>query len=260
MPLPAEVLQTLPEDIRGEASLTSINDIPSLAKGFVSAQKMLGSRIEAPQKNWSEQQWGEFYDRLGRPKTPADYKLADTVKFPEGTNFDEKTRTEVFGLFHKLGLTESQMNGVMDLYAKRLAGAAEASQKSREDSRLKSEAEIRQKYGDQTDSVLDIARAAIKKVGSEDFVKFLEESGLGNNPAMVEVFHKIGKEMLEDNAHGSGLNHLVRDATAAKTEIDRLTQDAEYMKALDDRENPGHQTALRRWEELHRVAYPGKVA
>ena len=67
---------SLSDDIRGDASLENINDINSLAKGYVHAQRMVGAdKIALPGKYATEDDWQQVYTKLGRPESPENYEL-----------------------------------------------------------------------------------------------------------------------------------------------------------------------------------------
>ena len=60
---------SLSEDLRNDPSLASINDVASLAKGYVHGQKMIGAdKIVIPKDDASPDEMNEFYNRLGRPE------------------------------------------------------------------------------------------------------------------------------------------------------------------------------------------------
>ena len=74
---------SLSDDIKGDASLENINDINSLAKGYVHAQRMVGAdKIALPGKYATEDDWQQVYTKLGRPDSPENYEL--NYNIPEG--------------------------------------------------------------------------------------------------------------------------------------------------------------------------------
>ena len=61
---------TLPDDLKAEKALESIQDIPGLAKSYIHAQKMIGSdKIPVPNKYATDEDWQAVYNKLGRPRT-----------------------------------------------------------------------------------------------------------------------------------------------------------------------------------------------
>ena len=73
---PARFIDSLAEDMRNEPSLQNIQDLDQLAKGYVHAQRMVGAdKIALPNKHATEDDWNQFYGKLGRPDTPEAYEV-----------------------------------------------------------------------------------------------------------------------------------------------------------------------------------------
>ena len=71
---PKSFVSSLPEDLRTEPSLQNIQDVNQLAKGYVSAQRMVGAdKMAIPTKNSTPDDWKEVYTKLGLPETPDNY-------------------------------------------------------------------------------------------------------------------------------------------------------------------------------------------
>lgn len=255
---PPDWRASLPENLKTEPSLADVPDVGTLAKRFVDAHKFIGlKRLEAPTQSWDEKKWGEFYTALGRPEAPDKYKVPE-VKVPEGMEVSEDAIKAARENLHKLGLTQKQFEGALQWY---LGFESEQFKKTTaevESGRATAEAKLKEEWGDKFAQNADIARAALKKFSSPDFAKWVDESGVGNNPELVKVFHQIGMSMLEDTARGKGPGLPLNDSTAAAMELANLKLDTEFMKALTKREHIGHRTAVARWTQLHERAYPGK--
>ena len=69
---PQTFVDTLDESIRGEPSLKNFNDANTLAKSYLSAQRMIGlDKIAIPNQNSSQEEWNAAFNCLGRPARPA---------------------------------------------------------------------------------------------------------------------------------------------------------------------------------------------
>ena len=76
---PARFIDSLAEDVRNEPSLQNIQDVDQLAKGYVHAQRKVGAdKIPLPNKHATDDDWNQFYSRLGRPDTPEGYEVQYT--------------------------------------------------------------------------------------------------------------------------------------------------------------------------------------
>jgi len=252
-----QFLATLPEDIRAEPSLKTIADVPTLAKSYVNAQKLIGTkRLPTPEASWGESQWNEFYDAAGRPKTPDLYPVPD-VKLEDGLSLDKDRLTKFQQQAHKLGLNASQGRGVLEYYMNVMNETMQAQKSSTAQSAAAAEVELKQEWGDKFDANVDLAKGVIRKFGDEKIMSYIE-GGMGNNTQLVRLLSKIGSLMIEDKAKGGGAEFGIKDSTRAITEIDTLKADTDFMAALMKHEHPGHRGAVDRWTRLHAVAYPGK--
>ena len=73
---PANFLESLPEYLRSEPSLRTFTDPASLAKSYVNAQRMIGAdKIPKPGKSWTDDQYNEFYNSVGRPDSADAYDM-----------------------------------------------------------------------------------------------------------------------------------------------------------------------------------------
>ena len=120
----SEFLQQLPEEIRDHPSLQSINDVGNLGLSFVNAQRLIGAdKIPLP-KNPTEDDLSNIYSKLGRPDEPSGYAIqADGQILTEG---DVNTYTDIA---HKLGLSKTQANGILDYYRSSIQQTTEAMSK-----------------------------------------------------------------------------------------------------------------------------------
>lgn len=234
---------SLPEEIRGDASLATIADIPSLAKGYVAAQKMIGTkRLEQPQANWKPEQWDAHYKELGRPETPDKYTVPK-VELPEGIKIDDKRLASAKESLHKLGLSDKQASGVLEYYFNDVKSTYATETEKRKAETLAAESALKQEWGDKYDAAVDTARSVITHFGGAEFSTWLEESGMGNNPKVIKFLKGIGDKMLEDSA-GAGKDFRVSDSTKAQNEVNQLLADKEFVKAWGSRAHPGHAAAV----------------
>ncbi len=249
----------MPEDIRGEASLATFKTIPELAKSYVNAQKLIGTkRLPTPEATWDDKQWDAFYSQAGRPETPDKYDFKG-IKTIGDLPIDQDKVKPTSEFFHKLGLNPRQARGLLEYYGN-LVGTATASEKAKHAEAITTgTTALQNEWGDKFEPNLNIAKSVIKKFGPE-IVPFLEESGLGNHPAMVKMLHSIGTAMLEDTHRGGGAGGDLNltDTTKAGNEIERLKLDGDFQKALQDARHPAHSAAVDRWTNLFKVAHPGQ--
>lgn len=255
---PADWRATLPEEIRNSPSLTKFKDPVSLAKSYLEAEKLIGvDKMPAPTDKWSEAEWSQLYDRLGRPKTADDYKDPE-VKLKESIKLDPAAIKEAKQTFHKLGLTEKQSKEILGHYFSTLNKQAEQFETQTAASRNDAVAELKKVWGSNFELNLERAKAVAQQVGGQEFVEFLAESPLGNNTQLAVFLAKIAEKIGEDSTGSGGKGLELSTTSNAMAEIERLKADQAYMKQYFNRNEPGHEAAVKRMTELFKIAYPGK--
>lgn len=262
-------LATLPEEVRGEASLASFKDSGALAKSYVEAQKLIGSkRIALPGEKAAEAEWEGFYNSIGRPETFDKYEdvvlkneKGETLMIPDKTESAELKK-----FFYKMGLTGRQAKMMQEYslnYLHKGRSASDAAQASSSQAGVDS---LKREWGDKFETNVDVARSVVKKFGGEnagEIEKFLDTSGLGNHPQLVKLFSSIGASIMEDTGRrgpSGGGSLPVTDRTRAVNEIENLKTEKEFQDALLNPNNVGHKAAVARWLGLHSTAYPGQEA
>jgi len=257
----ADWRSSLPEDLRAHPALTDIKDVGGLAKSFVHAQSMIGAdKIVMPKPDASPAEMADFYNKLGRPGAADGYKFSETTI--EGVPKDEATQKWARDIFHKHGLTQKQADGLYQDYIAKVGSDLKAMNESRATQREQSLEQLRGEWkGNEFDVNVQLAQRAVKTFGSEELVKYLNESGEGDNPLLIKLFANIGKQLGEDQAFGgrSSQSGFVAGPEAAKAEIGKLQADADFQKAYLNKDAMGHKEAVERMERLFKVAYPGKV-
>lgn len=127
----------------------------------------------------------------GKQTPPAD-PYAE-LKLPDGAAVDEAQLANYKKLAKELNLSSENAQRVLDFEAKRLAeGAAKASQAWQE--------QVKQEYGDNLPTVMATCARAIDKFGDDGLRDLLDQTGLGNHPLMVKLFHNVGTLLKEDTS------------------------------------------------------------
>ena len=77
---PVSFLESLPEEIRNEPRLRTFTDPGTLAKSYVSAQRMIGAdKVAIPGSSATADDWREVYTRLGAPTEASQYELGKNI-------------------------------------------------------------------------------------------------------------------------------------------------------------------------------------
>ncbi len=255
-PSPTAWKDELPEDIRSAESLGSINTVEDLAKSYIHGQQALGNNVAIPPKDAGDEQWNAFFNKVGRPEAADKYELP-TVEGAEALGISEDKATAFTAEAHRLGLTQRQAAGLYNWFMQDGVKDAAAIQ---EQANQQAEAAInglKQKWGDAFDQNLNEAKAAVDEFGGDEVKQILNESGLGDNPQVIEMFQKIGRAMAEDDLFGKGAdlrNQFNMTPEEAGEAIQQKMLDKEFSDAYFNRDHPGHDAAVREMQKLHAAA------
>jgi hypothetical protein len=230
---------SLPDDIRGDASLESVNDINSLAKGYIHAQRMVGAdKIAIPGKYGTDEDWQQVYSKLGRPEAPDKYELNYTL--PEGD--DGANLNQFKEVSHKLGLLPQQAQGILEFYNEMNQAVVKQGEIELNDNRQNVVQGLQKEFGKATDSKIQLAERVAKQFGTPEIfeTKLADGTPLGNHPDMIRAFIKIGEAISEDKLNGAPQENVMTPNEAQK-EIDVLMGKGQPYW---DKGHPNHQRAV----------------
>lgn len=154
------------------------------------------------------------------PGDEGDEKSADVpekyeLEFPDGVEPDAKLLEEVTPIFKELGLTNEQAQKLTAAYANRYQETMEAhaAQVVEWANQVKADKEI---GGAKFDASVQTAQAAIRQYADADVIELLNTTGLGNHPAVVKMFYRIGQTLGEDTHVPAGSGTHQRTSLAER--------------------------------------------
>lgn len=244
--------QEFPEDVRGlvetkgwQSPVDAIQSYTNLEK-FLGADKA-GRGLILPKDDATADEWGQVYDKLGRPKDAAGYNLP----VPDGT--DGAFAQEAAGKFHELGLTAKQAQQLTEWFNDKSSGAMSDMQTQQVQSAEQQMSELQKEWGKEFDANIESGRRAARQFGvGEDMLNKMENA-LGTKD-MLKFFSNIGKGVGEDAfIEGSSGGKFGMSPEAARVRVNNLKQDPAWTaKYLG-----GDANAKAELERLMRAGYPG---
>lgn len=247
--------------------------VGDLAKGYVSAQKMIGdpnSLIKIPGSDPTSEEgseeWGGVYSKLGRPGEAKEYKMPDELNVEMQTKLGLTTETlsEFGDIAHKLGLSQHQFKGVMDWYLgfgnSQIDAFTQEQQAASEEAAAAIEG-LKKEWGSAYDDRMNMGVAAIEEAmgdDAKDLVAAIEETGLGDNPLMLKFLASVGESMQEDNGGGESRNSFDNALTPAQAtaKIAELQSDTDFQNRYMDANHPGHAEAVKTMTRLFEYQNP----
>lgn len=228
----------LPEDIRTSPSLSKFETQEGLAKSYINLERMLGQDKVVVPKEGDQAGWEAAYKALGRPNDPKEYGFEPPKDLPAGLEYSQEQDTRLANVAHKAGLNRQQAALVREEFIKYMGEGVQAQSESFEASRATQETQIKSEWGRAYDQNIKEAKLAMKEYTGDEFVAYLEQTGLGNHPAMIKAFHTIArKTMGEDKLIGAGHE---REHTPADLDAAIADHRSSHNAALLDRGHPEH--------------------
>tara|TARA_R100001082_G_scaffold111005_2_gene92835 strand:- start:130 stop:972 length:843 start_codon:yes stop_codon:yes gene_type:complete len=238
---------TLPEELRNDPTLQNYKDVESLAKTVVHQQKMIGNRIPIPK---TEEEKAELYNKLGRPEEPSKYEVSVPEDYQQ--YFREESMNEFRNVAHKIGLNNEQVKALMDFQVNEINQQSQGYESSMAMQREEAEQNLKQEWGYDYDKNVQAALRAVSVYGDEQ-VQELLNTELGNNPALIKMFARLGKEVTEDMAQNTQNNTLSVSPLDAKQEIANIMNNPKHP--YFDSRHREHKEAIEKMRQLHEKAF-----
>ena len=210
---------SLPEDLKNEKALESIQDIPGLAKSFIHAQKMVGTdKISIPNKHATDDDWNDVYSKLGRPSKPEDYQ----IQINSNSSVDTDALNGFKEAAHKYGLLPKQAEGIINFYDDMTQNYMRDLDAKAEQGRMHAEKSLKEEWGPAYDSKVKSVGGVVTKYLNDDFAHMTLSDGtkVGDHPDFIRAFANIASDLGEDfsgndndfTASGFGTDHQVKDS------------------------------------------------
>jgi hypothetical protein len=198
----------LPDDLKNNEAFTGFEKIGDFAKDYLKVkgnvtelEGKLGKSIPKLSDNASEEERAAYFNALGRPETVDKYELTKP-EIPEGMPYSEEFEKGFKTTAHTFGLTQTQVKGLFDWYMNGAIEAFKIDANARQKAFDDGMEALKKEHGDKYPEYVKTVDRAVQKFGGDEFKKFMDDSGLGNNPVIVKTFYNIGKAISEDTLAG----------------------------------------------------------
>ena len=248
---------SLPEDLRGNATLQNYKGVEDLAKAHVHAQRLIGAeKIPLPGKDASPDDWNAVWNRLGRPENADGYQLPEDL-MPEGVELDSTLTKTYLEKFHEAGLSQKQAEHILRSHGTVIKEMIDAQEQSHKESIDMGRSTLRKEWGRAYDQNLDHARKQIREFGSPELQARFTDEALLADPALTRMLATIGTHMRGDIGFGAAnSDSRAMSPDQAQTKINELMFDMAFQQARSDPASPGHRAANEKWRQLHEYAAP----
>lgn len=243
--------------LRGnEKIFEGVKSQDDLFKGYVNAQRMIGRGIFLPDEKATPEErqavLQKVWAKLGWPETPDKYEIRDLPKLPAGVAWNEGLLTEAKKAAHAAGLTNEQFAKLLQVYPKLIEPFVPQVADRQQVEQL-----LVERWGEAVyQRRVAEAQTAARVIGGEAFMKWLDESGAGNSPELIEFLSKVGREMAEAGVIDEGLvEGVLTNADYEKKALDIIAnKDNPDYKAYRDNRDPRHKEVVEKVANLFKLA------
>ena len=236
------ITNILSDDLKEIGELSKFKDVNELAKSYVNLNKLLGKRFS----DLSQEELNQYYTKLGKPEKHEDYVLPEEGKAED--------RDWYKNIVFEAGLTKEQAKLVYEKYIEKERSASIQRNQEIEKSQQQAVDVLKAEFGTAFDQRLNLAKSAVREFGGEEIVKILNDSGLGNNAAIIKMFANIGKNFQEDKIISSDKSkQFGLTPTDARNKINMLKKDPEIMRAYMDGTHHKHRQVVAEMSQLYEL-------
>jgi hypothetical protein len=237
-------------DILSDPSLKAINDIDSLTKSYVHAQRKIGQKgVILPNENSTKEEWDTFYQKAGVPLEQQDY--ISKVELPsqeDGSAFDEGFNEQFLNKAHELRIRPDQASQMYRFFNEQAQSKTEVFTQEMETQRQEGLNKLRDTLGEDAYNVqITKAGQLIKEELGQEFHGYLQETGLGKDPKLVEAFMNLATKFYKEEP-------VPRDGSRTAMTKDQMQEEINLaMGNFDDPyHRPEHPDHKRRVNEIQK--------
>jgi len=248
-PAPDFDVMGIPESYK-DTPVSKYKTVGEAMKGYNEVSKLVGAKgVIVPSDKSTPEEWDKFYNSLGRPEKPEEYKFSPIEGLHPELKMSPESDAEFKAIFHKRGLNAKQADGLykdyLNLVSQLLIKRDEQTlaQKQEAEKKLRSEW-----LGDFNGNLAKVQGLIAKHGGTaEDF------GDLGNRPGVLRVLANIAKKFSEDTfVRGSETPSEAVDAKKKLNDI-LLNKEHPYWK-----QGVGHDDAVREVMRLQEICTPNE--
>lgn len=221
-------------------------------KAYASAQALLGKGgqggLQLPKDDAPAEDWGKFYDSLGRPKSADEYKL--TVPDGQDDTFAKTAATWM----HEAGLHPRQASALAGKWNEFVEAQAKAEEEAFGQKSAAELGQLKKEWGNEYDANVEFSKRALKAAGMTEEEGAALERALGLGKA-VKLMAQLGRSLREDSAEGDRRGGAFKmSAEDAKARYQANQADEGFRKRLLDRYAVGHKEAVEEQDRLRKIS------
>jgi hypothetical protein len=244
--------ETLDEDMRADPSLENVTNLNSLVKSYLSGQKMIGmDKIALPTENSTPDQWGEFFNKTGRPKEASQYDFTK-VEVDESIKMTDEEMSGMQTKIHELGLNNTQAAGVYDYYNQTIMSGLESQKLTEQKNYDDGMTELKAQQGHKFQEFMDGANKVVQTFDKDGDIARL---GLESSPYLARLLGSIAAGISEDKLIGSTGGTGAMTPNDAQMAINKIYENPGFFS----KSHPDHEALVHEVQRLTQSVYPSSM-
>lgn len=185
-------IEGIDTEIVGDPSLKAINDVPSLIKSYVNAQKLIGAdKVVIPKADAPQEDWNNFYAKMGKPSSLEEFKVEPIENGAIEQEFTDAFKQAAFEA-NLLPHQAQKLLAAMNDYEAQANEAFVAQSKEKFEAAV---TELKGEWGDAFESKVKMANDLARDFGGQELLDHLKNTGIGADPMIVKAFVKMAEQM-----------------------------------------------------------------
>jgi hypothetical protein len=244
-PTPEPAASWIPQDLRGNASLTKFKSADEALKAYVNIESAFGKKFEEHLKPDADPAvQARIRTAMGVPEAANGY---EDVKVPEGYQVDPTIVGGFKETAYKAGLSKAQASALQEWFIGTHLEANTSLEAQKTQAREEALAALDKRWGAAKPRNLALIHQLVSETGTPELKVALDETGAGNHPVFLEWMAKMASKMGEDNliqptAGGLTLEDARKEMSAIRS--------GDQKSAYWNNSHPGHKAAVERMQYL----------
>lgn len=202
-------------------------DASTAIQSYRSLEGIIGrNRLAVPTGPDDQASYNAIFDALGRPKDPTGYAAK------EGSRLAADELKQFQPVFHKLGISKAQAEGLMEFYEGRGIALEQVKEQARIGEEERQVQALEAKWGSSMQANTDIASRGMRALGIDEATMDKIEGALGYM-ATMELLHKVGSGMSEAAFHQDGKPPVGGGSETVETlqnKVNTMLRDPDFRK------------------------------
>lgn len=251
---------SIPEEYAGKGWAEKIKSQDDLFKQIDNLDSLVGKR-QIPGEGATDQEWDEFFGKIGKPESFDKYQLTDP-ELPEGFALPEDFKPKAQKIMHEAGLTQKQADVLYQKFLQEEIGAAsqnkEAIAQRQQDLDKQFDEVTTDLFGDRFEEVSARSQNLIKENVPAELIPHLQSLSDSDPKALAAVIaltDKLATQMADiKKKYGAedALNSGGQAASFNKDEVLKKLTEAKIKAQKSDPFSPDRKSAENEIEEYRK--------